>query len=69
MSELKMFLDLPNKERNRLLSLWEKEKSPSLPITSIQQPGSAISGVQLPLFRSSKLKTLFKALRKYSDVR
>jgi hypothetical protein len=69
MSELEMFLELPKKERDRLLSLWEKEKSPSLPITSIEQPESAISGVQLPLFRSSKLKTLFKALRKYSDVR
>jgi hypothetical protein len=66
MDEVKMFLDLPKRERERMLESWRnRDSSPQ----TLSSPVEAISGVQIPLFRSSKVKVLLDALRKYSNVR
>jgi hypothetical protein len=66
MDEVKMFLDLPKGEKKKMLEAWKNRSSSPQTLSSLVEP---ISGVQIPLFRSSKIKILLEAIRKYSNVR
>ncbi len=69
MDEIRDFLDLPQRERERQLKAWLEREERKKSAPPLESEVAHHNPVQLGLFQNPKISTLLKALKKVSNVR